>query len=129
MKRIYESPKAYVEMFTPNEYVAACGDSGKVYKFVCNAPAGTLYYYPNSDGNIDGKYDDGWNRERLGNYHPCSETHEASSTDSFYDGFVDYNHNKRHDDGEGVIVWRGPKGNNGHATKDLNMDSWETAKS
>lgn len=24
MKKIYESPKAYVEMFTPNEYMAAC---------------------------------------------------------------------------------------------------------
>lgn len=131
MKRIYESPKAYVEMFTPNEYVAACGDSGKVYKFTCDAPAGTLYYYRDGDGNIDGKYEGNrWNRPKvLGNYHPCDITHEASSTDSFYDGFVDRNGNGRYDSGEGVIVWRGPDGNNGHATANLNMDSWETAKS
>ena len=37
MKRRYERPSAYIEEFTPNEYVAACGDSGKVYNFKCNA--------------------------------------------------------------------------------------------
>ena len=131
MKRIYESPKAYVEMFTPNEYVAACGDSGKVYKFVCDAPRGTLYYYNrrNSDGTIDGKYTGSGNPTRLGDYHPCEITHEASSTSGFYDGFVDYNGNGRNDSGEGVIVWRGESGRNGHATTNLNMSSWETAKS
>lgn len=37
MKRRYERPSAYIEEFTPNEYVAACGDSGTVYKFKCDA--------------------------------------------------------------------------------------------
>ena len=129
MKKIYESPKAYVEMFTPNEYVAACGDSGKVYKFTCDAREGTLYYYPNSDGAIDGNYTGSGEATRLGSYHPCDATHDASSTSGFYDGFVDYNRNKRNDSGEGVIVWRGESGRNGHATKNLDMDSWETAKS
>ena len=99
MKRIYESPKAYVEMFTPNEYVAACGDSGKVYKFVCDAPRGTLYYYPNSDGTIDGNYTGNGKKIFLGSYHHCEITHEASSTDSFYDGFVDRNGNGSCDSG------------------------------
>ncbi len=35
MKRRYERPSAYIEEFTPNEYVAACGDSGTIYKFKC----------------------------------------------------------------------------------------------
>ena len=129
MKKIYESPKAYVEMFTPNEYVAACGDSGKVYKFTCDAREGTLYYYKNSDGTIDGVYTGSGKARALGSYHPCEITHEASSTDSFYDGFVDRNRNGRCDSGEAVIVWRGPYNNNGHATANLNMSSWETAKS
>ena len=129
MKRIYESPKAYVEMFTPNEYVAACGDSGKVYKFICDAPRGTLYYYPNSDGAIDGNYAGSGAAEKLGSYHPCEITHDASSTDDFYDGFVDRNKNRKCDPGEAVIVWRGENGRNGHATTELNMDEWETAKS
>ena len=37
MKRRYERPSAYIEEFTPNEYVAACGDSGTIYKFTCTA--------------------------------------------------------------------------------------------
>lgn len=46
MKRRYERPSAYIEEFTPNEYVAACGDNNEVYKFECDAPRGWLYYYP-----------------------------------------------------------------------------------
>ena len=131
MKRIYESPKAYVEMFTPNEYVAACGDSGKVYYFECDAPAGTLYYYNDSDGTIDGNYTGSGRAGRLGNYHPCSAKHEASNTGDFYDGFVDRNRNQKQDPGEGVIVWIERRGwsYSGHATTNLNMSSWETAKS
>ncbi|MFR2774253.1 MAG: hypothetical protein ACLTBR_00295 [Anaerostipes sp.] len=130
MKRIYESPKAYVEMFTPNEYVAACGDSGKVYNFECDAKGGPLYYYSESDGNIDGVYNGTKKAELLGYFYtPCSEKHEANNTDGFYDGFVDYNWNKKPDQNERVIVWRGEDGRNGHATTKLNMSEWETAKS
>ena len=44
MRRRYERPSAYIEEFTPNEYVAACGDSGKVYNFKCNAGGGKMSY-------------------------------------------------------------------------------------
>lgn len=128
-KQKWVRPQAIVQEFVANEYVAACGDSGKVYKFTCDAPAGALYYYPKSDGTIDGKYTGNGNAWRIGSYKPCSATHEASSTNPFYDGFVDYNKNGEHDDGEGVIVWRGKYGGNGHATTNLDMDSWETVKS
>ena len=53
----------------------------------------------------------------------------ANATDGFYDGFVDYNKNGRQDKGEGVIVWRGSYGLNGHATTYLDMSKWQTAKS
>ena len=33
MKKAFEMPKIVVEQFVPNEYVAACGDKNKVYKF------------------------------------------------------------------------------------------------
>lgn len=112
-----------------NEYVAACGDSGKVYKFECNADAGLLYYYPNGDGTIDGNYTGNKRAEMVGIYHPCGEKHEASTKNVFYDGFVDYNLNGKYNEGEGVIVWLGPKNDNGHATKNLNMEEWETSKS
>ena len=129
MKRVYVRPTMVGERFVANEYVAACGDENKVYKFTCDAPRGTLYYYPKSDGKIDGVYTGDGRASRIGSYHPCNAKHEASTTNDFYDGFVDYNGNRRQDDGEGVIVWRGPRNNNGHATTKLDMNTWETAKS
>lgn len=129
-KQKWVRPQAIVQEFVANEYVAACGDSGTVYKFECDAPGGPLYYYPNGDGTIDGVYNGQDNATLLGVfYHPCGATHEANATNPFYDGFVDRNLNGKYDEGEGVIVWRGPNNNNGHATKNLDMSSWETAKS
>ena len=128
--RNWEKPMVVVDTFAANEFVSSCGDKGTIYNFECNAPAGRLYYYKNSDGKIDGKHDPYDNsRDYLGSYHPCGKKHKASKTDGFYDGFVDYNKNGIQDKGEGVIVWRGPHGDNGHATKVLDMNDWETAKS
>lgn len=129
MKRTYVRPTMVGERFVANEYVAACGESGKVYKFECNAPGGKLYYYPNSDGKINGEYTGHGRAIKLGNYNSCGARHEANATDGFYDGFVDYNKNGRQDKGEGVIVWRGSYGLNGHATTYLDMSKWQTAKS
>lgn len=129
MRKEWMEPVIEVQEFVANEYVAACGDNGTVYKFTCDAPGGWLYYYPKSDGKIDGNYTGSGDKKFIGDYHPCGATHEASVTDAFYDGFIDYNWNGKRDRGEGVIVWRGPKNNNGHATTNLNMDSWQTAKS
>lgn len=130
MKREYVRPMMRGEVFAVNEYVAACGDENRVYKFTCDAPGGWLYYYPTSDGKIDGVYNGSPESKKfLWLYTPCEATHEASVTNDFYDGFIDYNWNMIHDEGEGVIVWRGPKNNNGHATKNLDMTTWPTAKS
>lgn len=135
MKKRWEEPRILVQKFMPNEYVAACGDGHVSYNFVCDAPAGTLYYYPRSDGNIDGVYEGNSKAEIMGSYTPCSATHAAPTTDDFYDGFVDRNHNRQQDSGEGVIVWRNYESSifggywNGHATANLDMNSWTTDKS
>ena len=120
-----------VDTFAANEFVSSCGDKGTIYKFTCDAPRGPLYYYPNSDDQIDGKHDPYGRATYLGSYRPCKAKHEAPKTDGFYDGFVDYNGNRRQDDGEGVIVWIENTwlGYDGHATTQLDMNSWETAKS
>ena len=108
MKRAYVRPTMVGERFVANEYVAACGDKG----------------------TVDGVHNENDKVKFLGAfYHPCGIEHEASTTDTFYDGFVDYNWNGKQDSGEGVIVWRGPRNNNGHATTNLDMNTWETAKS
>ncbi len=134
MKKIWTKPMATVEEFAANEYVAACGDEHRVYKFTCTAPEGTLYYYPESDGAIDGVHT-GRGTE-LGGYEPCRDEHEAPTDDVYYDGFVDYNRNGNNDEGEGVIVWLEmgsffgrPYIANYHATDSLDMTKWETAKS
>lgn len=134
-KRAYIKPILESETFVPQCYCASCGDSGITYLFECNAPAGTLYYYPHSDGNIDGNYTGYGRAEKMGSYHPCNIKHQTDSTGDFYDGFVDRNKNRRQDPGEGVIVYRNWENGwlgghwNGHATANLDMDSWEIAKS
>lgn len=129
--RNWERPIAAVDAFVANEFVSACGDKGTIYKFTCDAPSGKLYYYPESDGKIDGQHDPNKYRKYLGRYHPCNAKHEAPKTDVFYDGFVDYSNNGRQDKGESVIVWIENTwlGYDGHATTKLDMNSWETAKS
>lgn len=128
MRKEWMEPVIEVQEFVANEYVAAC-ESEVVYKFECNAPKGLLYYYPEGDGQIDGKYEGRERPRYIGNYHPCRAKHEASVRDAFYDGFIDYDKNGKQDSGEGVIVWRGTGNINGHATTELNMNSWTTAKS
>ena len=52
MKKEWMEPVVEVQEFAANEYVAACGDSGKVYKFVCGAGQYghnyNVYYYDKS---------------------------------------------------------------------------------
>lgn len=138
MKRVYESPRAYAEMFTPNEYVAACGDSGTVYKFKCDAGggvSGSVYLETNGRDGLQENGGWGYRADRyLSGYHACNIEHEADSKDDFSDGYyVVTNYNdwgiSTGQTVTPVIVWRGPKGDNTHCTTNLNMDSWETAKS
>lgn len=139
MKQVWSSPKTSFEQFVPQNYIAACGDSGTVYKFTCDAPGGPLYYFPDKTANMDSNDLIGKKGTYLGSYHPCSKKHEAESNSGFYWGYVDKSHgsswsdyesaNQKLDADELVIVWRGNKGGEGHATAALNMNDWETAKS
>lgn len=128
-KRSYVKPILSGEEFVPQNYIAACGDVNSVYKFECEAPGGTLFYYPESDGSIDGEYTGTKEAVKLGSYNPCHKKHEASTTDKYYDGYI----RNRNWDGSytirKVIVWRGPNDDNGHATGNLDISSWEVAKS
>lgn len=120
-KMTWTRPVTEVQQFAANEYVAACGDTEYgAYKFKCDAPEGTLYYFK-EDGSA----------EYVGRYHPCGETHVADKRDEFPNGFVDRNGNRRMDDNEKVVVWLEPYffGVSGHATTNLNRKEWETAKS
>lgn len=132
MKRVYERPMMFAQEFMANEYVAACGDSGKVYKFVCDAVGkygtGLSGYtvYTNGVDKISETDDD----VILGSYAPCTATHEANAKDDFIPGYMKKNI-VGYPIGEAipVIIWRGEDGNNIHCTTDLDTANWETAKS
>ncbi|MCF2667976.1 hypothetical protein [Faecalicatena contorta] len=133
IKKKWEKPNVIVQQFTPNEYVAACGDENKVYKFECDKSSkylntgGIVYLETNGEPGLQriGANPD----HRLGNYYPCGKTHEAPVKDTFKEGYfiptllaaTSYN--------EDVIVWQGDDGHNIHCTGELDMSTWETTKS
>ena len=128
-KKAYVKPAMESETFVPNTYVAACGDSGTVYKFKCDAgyilsSGGHVWQATNGEEGLQqsGSHSD----TDLGFYHPCSETHEASKTDEFVEGYLTgylLPFPKK------VIIWKGKNNDNVHGTTNLDQSSWETAKS
>lgn len=132
MKKEYVSPLIICEKFQADEYVAACGDSGTIYKFKCDAGnkiSGSVYVESNGvEGLQTGRGGDTnlTNGRPYTSYSSCNLTHEANSKDEFEKGyFIPF----RSDQVVDVIVWRGPKHDNIHCTTNLDMSTWETAKS
>lgn len=128
-RKVWKQPLTVVQKFMPNEYVAACGDENKVYMFTCDAGwtglTGSTVYTNGSDG-VMGTSDD----VELGSYGKCGKTHEASTTDDFIRGYLRKNIlGIPSGESQEVIIWRGEKGDNIHCTKNLEMNSWPTAKS
>ena len=129
MKSVYVKPVMISEQFLPNEYVAACGESNKVYKFICDANSGGLfdggYVYIESNGepNLQ-RY--GTNSDTFRSpYYPCSETHEAPTKDAFLDGYLVSLSGLKVTP---VIVWTN-NDTNTHCTTNIHMEKWETTKS
>ncbi len=130
MKLDYVKPTMDTEVFVANEYVAACGDSGTVYKFVCNAGSSNKRYaVKDSSGNvatISGYYmDGGW---RGSYYHPCNETHTAESDSGFLTGYHIDDVSTQVDENISVVIWT-QNNTDVHCTTNLDMSTWETAKS
>lgn len=130
MRKEWVRPLTIVDQFVPNEYVAACGDTNKVYKFTCDAgggKSGVVYWETNGREGLQ----TGWGGDtRLGGYHACGTKHEAATTDEFLNGYYVVDGGWFGEDTvTPVIVWRGSNGKNIHCTENLDMDSWETAKS
>lgn len=129
-KKVYSKPMLKSEAFVPQSYVAVCGDANKVYKFTCDATGGIIglvYEETNGQSGLQVLSD-----KRIAfNYHACGITHEAPTTDSFYDGY--YVTGKDAISGGDLVtpvkIWKGPGNDNVHCTTKLNMNEWETAKS
>lgn len=131
-KQKWVRPQAIVQEFVANEYVAACGDSGTIYKFKCNAGRWyKKYAVKDSSGNIatiSGRYMDGGISWRGQYYHPCGETHEAPSNSGFLTDYHIDDASTKDDENISVIIWT-DNGTNVHCTTELDMNSWETVKS
>lgn len=130
-KMIWEKPQMNEVAFAANEYVAACGDGGTNYIFTCDANSNSWvsdggYVYIES-GKEEGFQAFGENADTFrSNYNPCSEEHTTENKGEFFDGWLT---NLIFGNAKKVIVWTGLDGNNTHCTTNLDMDSWETAKS
>lgn len=131
-RRTWTRPLTEVQKFEANEYVAACGDSGVVYNFECNAGSRwnsyNVYFddgrpLASSNGNEE------WHAQFTG-YHPCGVTHEAESNSGFYDGYMYRQNGWGNNTGDriDVVIWT-DGGTDVHCTTNLDQDSWETAKS
>ena len=129
MKKTWEEPKIMVQKFVANEYVAACGDSGVVYNFECNAGKKGTYYAVKKDS--DGKVAtiSGWYMNGKDDwYEPCGETHKANSNSGFLTGYHLDNPWTPEDEHIEVVIWT--KNNTDvHCTTQLDMNKWTTAKS
>ena len=130
MKKAFTMPKIVVEQFVPNEYVSACGDENKVYKFTCDAAGGSGVYQETNGREGLQRLASSLNPDTplAVTYHYCGETHEAKTTDAFVRGYVVVPFGGS-DTVQEVIIWKGPNGDNVHCTTQLNMETWETAKS
>ncbi len=136
MKEMWTEPEIEVQKFAANEYVAACGDSGTVYKFECTAGGGThgsVYVETNERDGLQTRGGQGYSADReltdwpWDYYYACNEKHTAESTDDFLNGYYCAGDNTRN--AQKVIVWRGPNGDDIHCTTNLDKNTWETAKS
>jgi len=122
MKKVYEKPMMMCDVFTADEYVAACGDKGTHYIFTCNEDAGFVkVVYSAPEIKLENVI--------AGNYYACGKVHYAPTTDEFIDGYV-------YKDADGdyrpewvpVKIWT-DGGTNVHCTLNVDKESWETTKS
>lgn len=120
MRKTWEEPRILVQEFVANEYVAACGEENKVYKFECNAGNPDHYYrvFLNNGTQLAGFW---------APYGPCGKTHDASTKDDFLSGYMD-DISTLENDNIKVIIWT-EGGTDVHCTKNLDMNSWTTEKS
>ena len=128
MKKTWEEPRILVQQFMPNEYVAACGTSGVVYNFECNAgEEDTKYAVKDATGTV--AKTSGWYMNGKDDwYEPCGEIHQAESDSGFLTGFHLDDPKTKKDENIKVIIWT-QDNTDVHCTTQLDMNKWTTAKS
>ena len=124
MKKVYEKPMMVCDVFTADEYVAACGTH---YIFKCDASTllgdifgvdGSVWVETNGVDGLQREDKDGVEMDtRRSTYHNCGEEHDAAKTDEFLNGYLYTGFNAYP-----VVIWTGVNDNNTHCTKALNTE-------
>ena len=131
--RDYVKPMMDSEVFVANEYCSACGESGVIYNFECNAGSEwknyNVYLEDGTPYATSGR-DYGGCKTDYESYHPCGETHTASSDSGFLKGYMYAQNWIGQNTGNkiNVIIWTDHY-TDVHCTTNLDMNKWETARS
>ncbi len=127
----WTNPQITVEEYVANDYVAACGQSGKTYVFNCSIPAGTTVY--RESNGIEGlqrglgSQDDEISTYQIIFNHNDKITVESSAVSSLQKGYTvqTLGSNETIKD---VLIWTDGRGNK-HVISNTNQSTWETGKS
>lgn len=154
-QQVWSSPKTTFEQFVPQNYIAACGDSGATYLFKCDAgggTTGTVYYETNGVEGLQVPSCHCGNTKHESEYllffKQCStwgQGDDTYRTSSFHACVNDPDTKGVHEASSTsdfingyyvaggvttpVVIWKGTDGDNVHCTTALDINSWEIAKS
>lgn len=142
MKKTYQKPTMTSQLFAANEYVAACG-SQPVYLFNCNAGEEDKHYriFLNGEDGVPFTADDIDYSKDYANgrrFIQCGKQHYASTDSIFQLGYLrpqpernkPCDMNNRH--AVQAYIWLEDRPGDRihvHATSNLELDTWEVAKS
>lgn len=146
IKRKWGKPGLDVQVFMPNDFIAACApdETYRIYKFFCDASLGRYKYYGVYVDNGDGTFDSSSDSFKS-YFEPCGATHTArvntgageTAESVFPVGWIrpatityDYDYNRfkyeviSDSKATKVWLWYGENKDNTHATLDLKYDEY-----
>ena len=152
MKKEWTSPRTNYQEFTPQEFIAACDQSGatQTYYFVCDGGYATGKYDVILDTNGNHQLDGQWVRTlnpstweftyvwngddtllTAGKYfHPCNQKHQVtvpygqSVEATFPYGWMQTKSSYSNNNWTAVRIWRGDNNDNIHCTTNLREEDY-----
>lgn len=132
MKKEWNRPRALVQHFIANEYIASsCGTTQTKYVFDCNVPLGDIYLESNGEPGLQTSPKRGRKPDTLigRNLYGCGYNHEAPTKDDFPHGYDVTNRGV-----ENILLWydksEGDQAGGGwHGTINTLQEEWEVVKS
>ncbi|MBO7552853.1 MAG: hypothetical protein J6T82_02335 [Bacteroidaceae bacterium] len=149
MKKEWGKPLTGVQEFAPQEFIAACDNTGatQTYYFMCDGGISNQHYDVILDTNKNHTNDGYWVRNWNGSYtlnpggdelltystlyyHPCGTTHVVTvpygtSVEAIFPyGWIQTKNSHSNTNWTPVRIWRGDDGNNIHCTTNLRSEDF-----